>query len=307
MVTNPVSGKPELDPPAGVTRADLRSPRYRRLFHGIYVDAREPVTPALLARAALLRDPQAIASHHSAARIWGGTVPDDGLTHIAGLGHRRQVRGIKAHARRAGRRFTTHEGVRLTTPTWTFLDLSAQLSLVELVVLGDSLVKAGRVTCEQLVEAAGTFGGRSRRLARQAAGLVRAEVDSPMESRLRMLLVLAGLPEPAVNHKVHWPDGRVRFRFDLSYPDAKLIIEYDGRQHAESDEQWGIDLGRREWLDGEKWRLVVIRAKDIYNTPARTLSRILAAMRDQDVRTPRLRDEWRRHFPSKPDDIAEPV
>lgn len=304
---NPLTGKREWATPAGVTPADLRSSRYRRLFHGVYVDAREPVTPLLLAEAALLRDPGAVASHHTAARIWGGIVPDDGLTHIACLGHRRQVRGMKAHARRSGRRFTTHEGVRLTTPSWTFLDLSDDLSLVDLVVLGDSLVKAGRVTCAQLVEAAGSFSGRSRRLARQAAGLVRPEVDSPMESRLRMLLVLAGLPEPVINHKVLWPDGRVRFRFDLSYPDSKLVIEYDGRQHAESDEQWGIDLGRREWLDGERWRLVVIRAKDIYNTPARTLSRVLAAMRDQGMSTPRVGEEWRRHFAGKPDDIAEPA
>ena len=100
-------------------------------------------------------------------------------------------------------------------------------ALYDLVVLGDSLVKKERVTTALLVEAAATFRGRSRALARRAAGLVRAEVDSPMESRLRMLMGLAGLPEPVINHKISWPDGSVRFRFDLSYPEHQLVIEYD--------------------------------------------------------------------------------
>lgn len=306
-VRTATDSKREWVTPAGVTPAALRSSRYRRLFHGVYVDARAPITPVLLAQAALLRDPQAVASHHTAARIWGGVVPDDGLTHIACLGPRPQVHGIKAHARRTGRRFTTHRGVRVTTPAWSFLDLTDALGLVDLVVLGDSLVTAGNVTPQQLVEAAAAFPGRSRRLARRAAALVRAEVDSPMESRLRLLLVLAGLPEPVVNYKVCRPDGSVRYRFDLSYPEARLVIEYDGRQHAESDTQWDTDVSRREWLDARKWRLVIVRAKDVYRTPATTLSRVISAMRDQGMCVPRLSDEWRQHFASLPEDTAEPA
>ena len=41
--------------------------------------------------------------------------------------------------------------------------------------------------------------GRGCRLARRAASLAREGVDSPQETRLRLLLVLAGLPEPRVN------------------------------------------------------------------------------------------------------------
>ena len=292
--------------PDGVTPWDLRSGRYRRLFHGVYVDAQVAVTPLLLFQGALLHAARSAESHHTAARIWGGIVPDDGLTHVACPGKRPQIRGIKAHARRAGRRVTSFKGVTLTTPAWTFLDLTDELGLVDLVVLGDSLVKAGRVTPKQLVDAAASFRGRSRRLARRAASLVRAEVDSPMESRLRMLMILAGLPEPVVNHKIRWPDGTVRFRFDLCYPGHRLIIEYDGRQHAEG-KQWDTDVDRREWMDGEGWRLVVVRSKDLYRTPALTLSRIMGAMRDKGMGVPRLSDEWRQHFPSLPEDVAEPA
>ena len=121
-----------------------------------------------------------------------------------------------------------------------------------------------------------------------------------METRLRMLMVLSGLPEPVVNHKIRWPDGQVRFRFDLSYPDAGLVVEYDGRQHADSTTQWGSDLGRREWLDGNDWRIVVVIATDLHRTPAATLQRIRAAMRQRGMAVPPVDEQWRRHFTSLP-------
>jgi hypothetical protein len=295
------------DRPEGVTRWHLRTPAYRRVFHDVYVDRALELTPVLLAQAALLLAPDAVVSHHSAARLWGGIVPEDGGVHLACPGKRPQVDGIRAH--RGGRRkaVTRWRGLPVTTPVQTFLDLANQLDLVDLVVLGDSLVRRKRVTVDLLVDTAAAFRGSGARLARRAAGLVRADVDSPMETRLRLLVVLAGLPEPVVNHIVRWPDGRVRYRFDLAYPDARLAVEYDGWQHVGSETQWHTDLGRREWLDSNGWRIVVIIAKDLHRTPATTLSRIMAAMRDCGIPVSHPNDEWRRHFPSRPEDLREPA
>lgn len=248
-----------------------------------------------------------MASHHTAARLWGGIVPDDGHVHITCVGHRPEIKGIRAHRPKRDQFGTRAQGVRLTTPEQTFLDLAGELSLVDLVVLGDSLVRVKRVSPEGLVAAAADYRGGSRRLARRAASLVRAEVDSPMESRLRMLIVLAGLPEPTINHRVFDANGEVIWRFDLSYPQVRLIIEYDGRQHAESDRQWGRDIGRREWMDDHDWRLLVVVSRDVYALPARTLRRLVTVMRERGMDVPRLSEEWRLHFPSRPDDIAAPV
>jgi very-short-patch-repair endonuclease len=258
--------------------------------------------------ALLLCDDNAAASHHTAARIWGGVVPDDGHVHLSIDGVRRKVLGIHSHrVKIGGQECSRLDGLRITTPSQTFLDLGGELGLVDLVVLGDSLVKAALVTPEQLVAAATTFRGRGQRLLRRAASLVRREVDSPMESRLRMLMVLAGLPEPTVNHTIRRQNGSVRYRFDLSYPDFRLVVEYDGRQHAESDRQWDGDIDRREWMDAEGWRIVVVRSKDLYNTPGQTLQRIISAMRDKGMAVPRLSDEWRLHFPGRMGDVAEPA
>ena len=46
-------------------------------------------------------------------------------------------------------------------------------------------------------------------LARRAAGLVRARVDSPGETKLRLCLVLAGLPEPRCNITLGTDDGPI--------------------------------------------------------------------------------------------------
>jgi len=305
--TDPATGRRVLDPPDGITPWDLRSGRFRRLLRGVYVAASATVTPLVLAEAGLLMaGGDSVASHQTAARVWGGVVPDDGLVHVTCV-RRPRGAGLKAHRPKPGQRGTTVAGLAVTTPTSTFLDLSDELGLVDLVVLGDSLVRAERVTPRQLVETAATYTGKARRLARRAAGLVRDGVDSPMESRVRMLMVLAGLPEPVVNHVVRWPDGRTRWRFDLSYPAFRIVIEYDGRQHAESDEQWDHDIDRREWMDGNDVRLVVVRSKDIYRTPARTLCRITAVMRARGMPVPRLSDEWRRHFASLPGDVTVPA
>ena len=118
-----------------------------------------------------------------------------------------------------------------------------------------------------------------------------------METRLRLLIVLAGLPEPQVNFILRAADGSWKRRFDLCYPGVHLIVEYDGRQHALDIEQWRGDIARREELDGLGLRIIVVESNGIYVEPLRTLERIRTALRERGVRVPRtFRTEWTRHF-----------
>jgi uncharacterized protein DUF559 len=165
------------------------------------------------------------------------------------------------------------------------------------VIAGDSLVKANDLDPELFVVGAAAYQGRNARRARRAALLIRAGGDSPMETRIRLLVVLAGLPEPQVNFIVCVAGGKWRWRFDLCYPEYKLIIEYDGRQHAFDAEQWGHDLDRREWLDQDGWRIVIVVSDGIYANPLRTLQRVRAALEDRGARVPKsFKQEWTRHF-----------
>lgn len=283
---------------AGLTEWQLRGRAYERVFIGVFVSTGTTLTPELRAHAALLiAPPGAVVARHTAAQLWRGIVPDHPDTHLSiPPGSRMDVAGIdarvRAHAQHARRR-----GIPLTMPTDTFVDLAEDLSLVDLVVLGDSLVRRGVLTPERLVAAADEAAGRSVRLSRRAARLVRAGVDSPQETRLRLLLVLAGLPEPVVDHVLRDEFGSWVYRLDLAYPEIKVAVEYDGRQHAESRTQWVGDVGRREWFDGHGWRIVTVLSDDLYVRPDRTLERVVSVLQSRGVRARVRGVQWQRHFP----------
>ena len=118
---------------------------------------------------------------------------------------------------------------------------------------------------------------------------------------LRLLLVLAGLPKPRVNLILRGRDGGWRKRYDLAYEGLRLIIEYDGRQHAEDTQQWLTDILRREELDQMRWRLVIVTSEGIYQEPLRTLERVRDALLECGAAGigRAFKPEWRLHFPSR--------
>lgn len=289
---------------AGLSRHQLAGPGYTRLLHDTYVNAAVAVTPRIRALAAVgAAGPPAHASHSTAGALWDTWLPPDPDLHasVPAGRPRSKRRGLRVHI--AGPHHDTLwlGDVPLSSPTQTFLDMAPTLSLVELVVLGDSLVRR-RTTPEALIAAADAWQGRGAVAARRAARLVRRGVDSPMETRLRLLLILAGYPEPVVAHELPKLGGQPAIRLDLAYPQWRVAIEYDGRHHAESDVQWQRDLDRREQLDGIVWRLVVVRSPGIYVDPGTTLSRVRLVLQQVGVALPPPRgDEWRRHFPGRVD------
>ncbi len=281
---------------AGVADRRLRGPAFRRLFTGVYVATHVSVDTRLRARAALRIAPAgALLAGPTAAELMGGVVPRDLRIHLRLPAGRMRVPGIES-SRLTTRARATMSGLPVTTAEDTFVDLARHLDLVDLVVLGDSLVRRRRTTPQALLAAARATSARQHRLAVRAASLVRPGVDSPMESRLRMLLVLAGLPEPVVNHIEYDEQGRWVRRYDLSYPELRLAIEYDGRQHAESDRQWERDVERREELDRDDWRIVVVLAKGIYREPGRTIERVVEALVSRGTTERTSSDEWRLYF-----------
>jgi hypothetical protein len=202
---------------AGISLRELRGPAYQRLHTGIFVAAAAEVTPLVRAAAALLPfGDKAFASHATAARVWElpiPTVPEDHVTVVVKSERRRRA-GIVCHYAANGW-IRTVEGVRVSAAEQTFVELATLLPLVELVVVGDHMVRHGRISVAALRKfcAAAVSPGAAK--ARLAAALVRERVDSPMESRLRLLIVFAGLPEPRVNITVGDDLGLVRRKYDL--------------------------------------------------------------------------------------------
>lgn len=288
---------------AGITVSELIGPRFHKLFYDVYVSSAVRATTQLRAEAALrLAGPDAWISHHTAAQLWGLPIDPDGHTHLSVLDQADRLRrqGVKSHLGQVAAQRRLFRGLMVTTPTQTFLDLAAiGLPLVELVVLGDAMLRRELITRDGLAKAIDDWPGNGTRLARRAAGYLRLGVDSPMESRLRMLLVLAGLPEPDVNLIIYAENGDWELRFDLWYPEFGLLVEYDGRHHSEDTTQWERDIFRREDLDRRGLRLVVVISRGIYGDPERTLIRVRDALRDRGAKVRRnFKNDWRRHFPS---------
>lgn len=282
----------------GISERTLRSTRFRTVLTGVLVDARVPDTVVVRGRAVLLVAPEGgIISHWTAARLWGGVVPDNEWTHISFMRDVRfRVSGVKPHRFRHHLDITRRHGLPVTSPLQTFCHLAKHLGLVDLVALGDRLVKKNRFSTTDLVEYTQQWQGQCRGDAYRAAALVRGRVDSVPESVLRVLMVMSGLPEPQVDIRLWHQDGRLRFRIDLGYEEIKLAVEYDGRWH-DTAEQRAADTVRRSELEDEGWTFVLVTVEDLYDHPDRLIIDLTGALRGLGAAVPDiLREDWRRHF-----------
>jgi hypothetical protein len=67
------------------------------------------------------------------------------------------------------------------------------------------------------------------------------------------------------------------------------------REPRAPDEQSHVQ--RREELERDGWRLVVVLSGDVYRTPARTLERVVDALSARGGRVAVRGETWQRHFP----------
>ncbi|MDN5804612.1 MAG: DUF559 domain-containing protein, partial [Microlunatus sp.] len=291
---------------ARISDAMLRTKAYQRIFHGIYVCSSVHPTPRVRAQAALCAvGTGAYASHQTAAQLWAIPVPLDGRVHVTappGEGRNRR-RGVVTHRPSTPVATATrvNDGIVMSTPEQVFCDLATTGSnLVDLVVAGDAILSRKLASRSSLEAAVRRMPSAGIAVARRALTFLREGVDSPMESRLRMLLLLAGLPEPQVNVIVRSTDGSWLRRFDLCYCNSRVIVEYDGRQHADDPGQWESDIYRREQLERMGYRIVIVTATGIYREPGRTLDRVAEALKLAGSELPRRRKvEWQQYFPGQ--------
>jgi hypothetical protein len=298
----------------GMSRDVLRGTTFRRPFQGVRVPAHLPDTLEVRCRAAALLLPRDAAfSHATATALLGLPLPlSEGTRRGSGViepnrgawpspgaaGHDARLplhatvpvrdprivgprlAGIVTHVSKLEPEETVpcSDGLLATTPVRTWLDRAATLDLVDLVALGDALLRRGLTTDRELQRAVSRWARRpGAALSRRAVALVEPGADSPMETRLRLLLVLAGLPRPVVNRDVVAHGGWIA-RPDLSYPALKIAIEYDGDHHRVSRRQWQNDIGRRRSLEEDGWLVLVFTADDVMRRGADTVRRVRSAL-----------------------------
>jgi hypothetical protein len=169
------------------------------------------------------------------------------------------------------------EGIRITTMDRTAWDVAALEKVKDAVACLDAMAFAGELTDQALRRLAGSATGRwgSRRV-RRALSLVDGRAQSPPESWVRVACHLAGLPAP-VPQFVVIEGGVFLGKVDLAWPEARLIVEYEGPHHFDAA-QIEEDDARYAALRAAGWRVIRLANADLRDLDV-VVDRIRAALR----------------------------
>jgi very-short-patch-repair endonuclease len=276
-----------------VLRADTR-----RLSRELYL-AGEAV-PSLRERvlAHLLLAPDAWASHTTAAALHGLWLPETARTqdaiHLSRASSATRVRrtGVVGHHVRVlpGEVQLHEEGIRLSSPSRTWLDLGHLLGHAALVAVGDQLIREPRPEFERRTRPYATkrqldlmLRGHRRMKGvakcRDALRDMRVGADSVPESLLRLSLLAYNFPEPELQIRLHDYDPH-SFSADMGFRALRIAIQYDGGHHR-SDAQRLSDARRDAAFRAAGWTVIVVTAEDLRDDFARVRGELRRQMRDR--------------------------
>jgi very-short-patch-repair endonuclease len=266
---------------SAITRR-VRAGVWVRVLPGVYrLGGTEPTARTDAMAAVLWAGEGSLISHATAAGAWG----IEGVrAHKPELwvpeGHRKRSSLVAVHRGtrldRADR--VVLDGVPITSPTRTLIDVSGRLEDDALLAAMESAFRSGGVTPARLaarLEALRTPGrvgaGRLEALlAARPAGA--AALESRHEAAVWGLLVRSGLPRP---ERQHWVvAGGNRYRLDFAWPLHMVAVEckgfafHGGREHFEPGELRTADL------ISAGWRVVPVTWKHAHTSPDRSVERL---------------------------------
>lgn len=237
--------------------------------------------------------PHMFFAGRTAAVLQGGSV-DPGPELVIGVFAPRRaprhagVRGVKVAPGLASVR--DHTGLRMTSPATTWAMLGRELTVRELVTLGDSLVRIPRdsrgtlqpsqrlatlVELERAVDAGRRLG--AARL-REALGLIRVGSASPLETEFRLDSAEAGLPDPELDVEIRDGHGRLLGISEVVYSRSKLAVEIEGDHHRTDRAQWNRDIEKYTAYAAEGWEVVRLTSTHIRGPHPRAADIVRAAL-----------------------------
>jgi very-short-patch-repair endonuclease len=234
------------------------------------------------------------ASHATAFTLWSfpGFLPgaDDPITHISrpdtvAMPRRAGVRGHRGQF--FADEIVNLNGLLITSRARTWLDCARKMSIEELTVVADHLLRIPRpdfearsapfATVQDLADMLDRHKGTPGiQKARVALELARVGSDSAPETRLRLALEYAGLPEPQLNVPTQLSAGVVR-QPDLAYPEQMVAVEYEGEGHSEAA-QVIRDIAREEDFGRAGWMVVRISKRHMENEARAAVAKVRSAL-----------------------------
>lgn len=269
----------------GVTRGQIQHRIARRRWEpirklGYRVLPAEGSGDLLRSAVALL--PSAVVSHHSAASLHGFpaiSVPAPHVTvHTRTTHEYPDVVVHRCHDLRDAD-VTTVEGLPVTAPERTVVDLAALLSRKHLAFVARQLLDAQVIVPTRLASVAGLVARRgkpgTKKMRLVLEQLEIGDPGSPLEHRGRRLLAESGLAGFRSEFPLPWAPHR---RFDDAYPDQRLAIEWDSFRHHGERDAFESDRRRDREAIERGWRVLRFTWRDVNERPGGVVESVRAAL-----------------------------
>jgi hypothetical protein len=247
-----------------VTPYALRS-RFTAIYPDVYLPRDAEVTAAVRARAAWLWSRrEGVVAGQSAAALHRAKWVDSGRAAEVLSDNRRPPIGIRTWSDRfADDEIEMVNGIRVTTPARSALDIACRYPLGKAVAAIDALARATHVKMVDVELLAARYTGRRGiRKARAAIDLVDPGAESPRETWLRLLLIRAGFPRPQTQIPVYNEYGVLIAVLDMGWEDIKVAADYEGDHRRMSRRQLTNDIRRAEGVTEQGWIDVRVTAED---------------------------------------------
>ncbi len=227
-----------------------------------------------------------MASHLSAAWLWGAEVEGTDPVDVTVLDRRRSARAVGARVHRptdlADLGPVLRAGIKTTSPLRTALDVGAVCGPEHVAAIVEHLIVGRLLALPALRTGLRRHGRRGRR----GVGALRVVLDdwalgdkppdSVLEPSMARLLREHGLP-PAVFHHAVDCGGR-RFELDFGLLETRVDVEVDGWAHHGSRRAFEADRERDAYLGGAGWAVLRFTWQQVRFRPAWVAERIRAVV-----------------------------
>ena len=259
-----------------LTRNDLRT-RYRPVFRDVYIEKDALLTAAAKAQAAWLSTGATLAGLSAAAVLGTKWLDAYAPAEIVRIDRHRQGGMLVRSYELGADEVCTVRSMRVTTPARTAFDIGRISPIAKSVPVLDALLNATGIKPADVWPLVDRRGGtRGIRQLRRALQLVDGGAESPQETRVRLLLINAGLPKPET--QIEFRD--LHIRVDLGWREWRVAVEYDGIQHWTDSSQRSWDIERIAMLEAAGWVVIRVSA-EMLKRPHVIIDRVRAALADR--------------------------
>ncbi|MEW1954817.1 hypothetical protein [Terrabacter sp. NPDC080008] len=220
-------------------------------------------------------------SHVTAAQLLGIPLPyaveEDCRVHIVTSTAANRIRRpeVVGHRGLETREVLEVDGLPVVAPADTWADLGEfvgpgkPVGLDDLIAAGDAVANlvGGTAPLRRAVER--RVRPRGKVTLTYAIPRIRPKSWSPMETRSRLMVVRAGLPEPVHNADILSPSGEWLGCGDLVWEEQKVVGEYQGVEFHTRLKDRARDGIRRARAERGGWAVVEVTAKDVFDRECR--------------------------------------